>query len=77
MIVSKKELINLVFFFKKIRINMVIPIFWGSKREDPEVFLREYKRACFGTKLIIITKCLNFSSGFLEGITSHWFEQQT
>ncbi len=56
---------------------MVIPIFWGSKREDPEVFLREYKRACFGTKLIIITKCLNFSSGFLEGITSHWFEQQT
>jgi hypothetical protein len=25
---------------------MVIPIFRESKGEDPEVFLREYKRAC-------------------------------
>jgi len=28
---------------------MVIPVFRGSKDEDPEVFLREYKRACIGT----------------------------
>jgi hypothetical protein len=25
---------------------MVILVFKGSKGEDPEVFLREYKRAC-------------------------------
>jgi hypothetical protein len=30
---------------------MVIPIFKGSMGEDPKIFLREYKRACIGTKL--------------------------
>jgi hypothetical protein len=28
---------------------MVIPVFRGSKGEDPEVFLKEYKGACIGT----------------------------
>jgi hypothetical protein len=30
---------------------MVIPIFRGSKGEDLEVFLREYKKACISTGL--------------------------
>jgi hypothetical protein len=30
---------------------MVIPIFKGSKGEDPKVFLREYKRAYIETGL--------------------------
>jgi hypothetical protein len=42
-----------VFYFLEefFSINMVIPIFKGSKGEDPKVFLKEYKRACLGTKL--------------------------
>jgi hypothetical protein len=44
MIVGIKELISVACFFKdKIRINMVIPVFRGSKGEDPEMFLKEYK----------------------------------
>ncbi len=67
-----------MFYFRdKIRINMVIPVFRGSKGEDPEVFLREYKWACIGTGLKIATEWLNFLPEFLEGITSLWFEQQT
>jgi hypothetical protein len=30
---------------------MVIPIFKGSKSENPEVFLKEYKKYCIGTRL--------------------------
>jgi hypothetical protein len=56
---------------------MVIPIFRGSKDKDLEVFLKEYKKACIGTKLKTIIKWLNFFLEFLEGITSHWFERQT
>ncbi len=56
---------------------MVIPIFKGSKGEGPEVFLREYKKACIGTGLRIVAKWLNFFPGFFEGRTSHWFERQT
>ncbi len=77
MIVGLKELISVVCFFKdKIRINMVILVFRGSKGEDLEVFLREYKRACIGTWLRTIAKWLNFLPEFLEGTTSHWFERQ-
>ncbi len=54
---------------------MIIPIFRGSKGENPEVFLREYKRACIGTGLRTITKWLNFLLEFLEGTTSFWFER--
>jgi len=39
---------------------MVIPVFRGSKGEDPEVFLREYKRACIGMGLRTTTEWLNF-----------------
>ncbi len=40
------------FFLRdKIKINMVIPVFRKSKGEDPEVFLRKYKRACIGMSL--------------------------
>jgi len=71
-IVGLKELINVVCFFKdKIRINMVIPIFRGSKGEDPEVFLREYKRACIGTGLRTAAEWFNFLPEFLEGTASH------
>jgi len=49
-----------VFFIDKIRTNMVIPVFRGSKGEDPEVFLREYKRACIGMGLRTTTEWLNF-----------------
>jgi hypothetical protein len=56
---------------------MVIPVFRGSKGEDPKVFLREYKRACIGTGLRTAAEWLNFLLEFLEGTTSFWFEQQT
>jgi len=64
-----------VFFRDKIRINMVIPVFRGSKGEDPEVFLREYKQTYIGTGLRTSTEWLNFLPEFLEGMASHWFEQ--
>jgi hypothetical protein len=54
---------------------MVIPVFRGSKGEDPKVFLREYKRVCIGMGLKITTKRLNFFLEFLKGIASHWFER--
>jgi hypothetical protein len=64
------------FFLKdKIRINMVILVFRGSKDENPKVFLREYKRACIGTGLRTVTEWLNFLPEFLKGTTSLWFEQ--
>jgi hypothetical protein len=56
---------------------MVIPVFRGSKCEDPEMFLREYKHTCIGTGLKIATEWLNFLPEFLEGTTSFWFERQT
>jgi len=56
---------------------MVIPVFRGSKGEDPEVFLREYKRACIDTGLRTTMEWLNFLPEFLEGTASLWFEQQT
>jgi hypothetical protein len=54
---------------------MVIPVFRGSKGEDPEVFLREYKQTYIGTGLRTSTEWLNFLPEFLEGMASHWFEQ--
>jgi hypothetical protein len=39
---------------------MVIPIFKGSKSENLEVFLREYKKACIGTGFRIIIEWFNF-----------------
>jgi len=45
---------------------MVIPVFKGSKGEDPKVFLREYKWACIGTRLRAATEWLNFLPEFLE-----------
>jgi len=54
---------------------MVIPTFRGSKGEELEIFLREYKRTCIGTRLKIATKWLNFFHEFLKGTTSHWFER--
>ncbi len=65
-----------MFFRDKIRITMVIPVFRGNKGEDPEVFLREYKRACIGTGLRTIVEWLNFLPKFLKGTTSLWFERQ-
>jgi len=53
---------------------MVIPVFRGSKGEDPEVFLREYKRVCISRGLKTTTEWFNFLPEFLEGTTSHWFE---
>jgi len=70
--VGKKKILLLLNFKKKI--TMVIPVFRGSKDEDLEVFLREYKRVCICTGLRITTKWLNFFPEFLEGATSHWFE---
>ncbi len=64
----------LFFYRDKIRINMVIPVFRGSKGEDPEVFLREYKWACIGTGLRTVAEWLNFIPEFLEVTASHWFE---
>ncbi len=61
-------------FFKD-KIKMVIPVFRGSKGEDPEVFLREYKWACISTGLRTATEWLNFLLEFLEGTASFWFER--
>ncbi len=66
-----------MFFRNKIRINMVNPIFRESKGEDPEVFLREYKWVCIGTRLRIATEWFNFLLKFIEGMTSLWFERYT
>jgi len=49
---------------------MVILIFCGNKGEDPETFLREYKRACIGMGLRTAVEWLNFLPEFLEGTTS-------
>jgi hypothetical protein len=54
---------------------MVIPVFRGSKGEDLEMFLREYKRACIGTGLRTVAEWFNFLFKFLEGTTSFWFER--
>jgi len=64
-----------VFFRDKIK--MFILVFRGSKGEDPEVFLREYKRACIGTGLRTAAEWLNFLPEFLKGTASFWFERQT
>jgi hypothetical protein len=56
---------------------MVIPVFKGSKGEDPEMFLREYKWACIGTGLRTAVEWLNFLPEFLKGLASFWFERQT
>jgi len=74
-IVGLKELINVVCFFRdKIRINMVILVFRGSKGEDPKVFLTKYKWAYIGTGLKTFVEWFSFLPEFLEGTTSHWFE---
>jgi len=54
---------------------MVNPIFRGSKGEDLEVLLREYKWACLGMRLITAIEWLNFLPKFLEGTASLWFER--
>jgi len=54
---------------------MVILVFRGSKGEDPEMFLREYKQACIGMGLRTAAEWLNFLPEFLEGTTSLWFER--
>jgi hypothetical protein len=56
---------------------MAIPVFRGSKGEDPEVFLREYKWACIGTGLRTAVEWFNFLPEFLEGTASFWFKRQT
>jgi hypothetical protein len=56
---------------------MVILVFKGSKGEDPEIFLREYKRACIGTGLRTAAEWFNFLPEFLEGSASLWFGRQT
>jgi len=64
-----------VFFLRdKIRINMVILVFRGSKGEDPEVFLREYKRVCISMGFRTATEWLNFLPEFLKGTASLWFK---
>ncbi len=55
---------------------MVIPAFRGSKGEDLEVFLKEYKKICIGIGLKTIVEWFDFFPEFFEGITSHWFERQ-
>jgi hypothetical protein len=50
---------------------MVIPIFKGSKGEDLEVFLREYKKVNIGTKFRTTIEWLNFFPKFLECTASH------
>ncbi len=54
---------------------MVILVFKGSKGEDPEVFLREYKRTCISMGFRTTIEWLNFFFEFLKG-TSHQFERQ-
>ncbi len=44
---------------------MVIPVFKGSKGENLEIFLKEYKRAYVGMGLKTATEWLNFFPEFL------------
>jgi hypothetical protein len=53
---------------------MVIPVFRGSKGENPKIFFREYKWAYISTGLRTVAGWLNFLPEFLEGTTSFWFE---
>jgi hypothetical protein len=53
---------------------MVILVFRGSKGEDPEVFLREYKRVCISMGFRTATEWLNFLPEFLKGTASLWFK---
>jgi hypothetical protein len=75
-IVNQKKLISLVGFitFKK-KINMVIPVFRGSKGENLKKNLKEYRRACISIGHRTTIKWLNFFPKFLKGTTSHWFER--
>lgn len=50
---------------------MIISIFRGSKGEDLEVFLKEYKRICVGIGFQTTIKWFNFYLEFLKGTTSH------
>jgi hypothetical protein len=49
---------------------MVILVFKKSKGEDLEVFLKDYKTACIGTKLRTTIEWFNFFPEFLKGTTS-------
>ncbi len=55
---------------------MIISNFRGSKGEDLQVLLKEYKKTYIGIGLRIIVKWFNFYPELLKGKTSHWFEQQ-
>jgi hypothetical protein len=54
---------------------MVALVFKGSKDEDPEIFLREYKKAYIDIGLKTTIKWFNFFLEFLEGTTLHRFKQ--
>jgi hypothetical protein len=50
---------------------MIISNFRGSKGEDLQVLLKEYKKTYIGIGLRIIVKWFNFYPELLKGKTSH------
>jgi hypothetical protein len=50
---------------------MVSPVFRGSKGEDLEIFLKEYRKTCIDMGFRTVIKWLNFFPEFLESLTSH------
>ena len=53
--------------------RMTIPVFKGVKDEDPESFLRNYKRTC---KSGTTENWVTFLPEFLEGRACQWYERQ-
>ncbi|BBN11547.1 hypothetical protein Mp_5g12840 [Marchantia polymorpha subsp. ruderalis] len=56
---------------------MSIPVFAGTKEEDPESFLKSYKRACISTGSRTSENWSTLLPKFLEGKTSQWYERQS
>ena len=55
---------------------MTIPIFKGVKDEDPESFLKKYKRTCISTRSRTMKNLITFLPKFIEGTTCQWYERQ-
>ena len=56
---------------------MTIPIFKGVKDEDPESFLRNYKRTCISTGSRTMNNWVTLLSKFLEIRACQYYERQS
>lgn len=56
---------------------MIILVFSGTKVEDPELFLRSYKRACISTSSQTYESWSTFLPEFFEAKASQWYKRQS